>query len=121
MQVRIPILLGGAAAVVAGLVLVRMVPVDAPIPAGYASVVEDARTTLHTRIDGGPGLGFERLECTADGGYVVWFRGSFPLGGEQFFYAHSTIPYAVGNWGGDLAESLGDLSSLQHEPIVACA
>ena len=46
MQVRIPILLAGATAVVAGLVLVRMVPVDAPIPADYASVVEDARTSL---------------------------------------------------------------------------
>lgn len=120
MQARIPILLAGAAAGVGALVLVRMVPVDASIPAGYAPVVEDARTSLLTNVDGAPGLRFERIECTADGGYVVWFHGGFPLGEDQMYIAQSAAPYAAGQWGGGVADNTGGPTGIEHAPIVAC-
>lgn len=119
MQARIPIQLGGVTAVVAGVVLMRAVPADAPIPAGYASIVDDARTSLLT-LDGAPGLGFERLECTADGGYVVWFHGSSLLDGTRVFVADSVGPYVAGDWGGGVAELLGEDTGYAHGPIVAC-
>jgi hypothetical protein len=121
MQMRIPILLAAVAAMIAAPVLVRTLAGDAPIPARLTAVVEDARTTLVTEIDLAPALRFERIDCTADGGYIVWFQGVGPFADGPAYVADSAGPYAVGRWGGGVADTIGSPTGFEHAPIVACA
>jgi hypothetical protein len=112
--------------VLLGAIAVACVPVnDAPIPPGYADLVDGARASLKGNLEGifQPGLAFVGVHCFANGGHVVDFR---QVGGPNPDESAWTIqgPGAgVDGWGGGVGEeNMNDEIAFNFDgvPKVAC-
>ena len=82
------------------------IAVNRPVPDGYETSVESARSSLIFEWEGAvtPTFAFEAIRCRADGGLVILFDQVGMLGSDGLAVAMSGRPDAgPGDWAGGFA------------------